>query len=627
MAKKDESNTATVQHGTADGEHAGGKRGFFRRLRLRHLLFLLLLFTGIIPLLLSSFRLIEVNRSILRDQETVLLTSSAKVLAEDLSDDLARRNEQLRQLGHGLVARGAVSDVESLLRAEWLMPYMARFQEYNPELVVLNVLSRDGVGVQIGSGRRLAAHVREALQASLGDAAREQSGLFRFVQLADQTPSAVVTVPVPVELLGDPDAASVDGGTPTPATDQIIIQGLFPLQLEALPVRENDADTESLMLVDGNGDLLWGRGDRPEIEAALLEAGVATDVSRLMSVTREYPLQIGTDEVSTLARLVGIDGTDWAVVAYKSTDVAFKEVERMAETTLVSSLILVLVAMIFALVAAEWLSQPFQRLAETTHEIAAGKLDRRVNPEGLAFEMASLADDFNRMGDYVANYVEQLQQAAKQNRQLFISTIRAFAATIDAKDPYTRGHSERVASYSRSIARYLGLPKDVQERVWVSAVLHDIGKIGVEDRILKKGGVLTPDEFEQMKMHTIIGADIVTPIAELRDMIPGIRWHHEAWNGSGYPDGLKAEQIPLMARIIGVADTFDAITTNRPYQSAYDTDYALKTIKKLAGAKFDAKIVTAFLLAYEAGHIEHARKKADSSTSERPLATPVAAAR
>ncbi|MCP4661354.1 MAG: HD domain-containing protein, partial [bacterium] len=155
---------------------------------------------------------------------------------------------------------------------------------------------------------------------------------------------------------------------------------------------------------------------------------------------------------------------------------------------------------------------------------------------------------------------------------------------------------------------------DVQERVWIAAVLHDVGKIGVDDRILKKGGVLTPEEFEQMKLHPVVGAEIVGPISDLREMLPGIRGHHEAWNGTGYPDKLKAEQIPLIARIIGVADTFDAITTTRPYQNAYSTDYALQTIKKLTGTKFDAKIVTAFLLAWEAGHIK--KEQADNTTSK-----------
>ena len=141
-----------------------------------------------------------------------------------------------------------------------------------------------------------------------------------------------------------------------------------------------------------------------------------------------------------------------------------------------------------------------------------------------------------------------------------------------------------------------------------------VSKIGVQDSVLQKHGVLTPEEFEQMKLHPVIGADIAEPISALKEMIPGIRWHHEAWNGTGYPDRLKGEQIPLMARIIGVADTFDAITTNRPYQTASPPEYAIETIKKLTGTKFDARVVTAFLLAWEAGTIRLEKERADQAS-------------
>jgi HD-GYP domain-containing protein (c-di-GMP phosphodiesterase class II) len=208
------------------------------------------------------------------------------------------------------------------------------------------------------------------------------------------------------------------------------------------------------------------------------------------------------------------------------------------------------------------------------------------------------------MSGHVQSYVEQLEAAARANRELFIGSIRAFAAAVDAKDPYTRGHSERVAAYSRTIAKTLGQTEDFQERIWISGVLHDVGKIGIEDRILKKGGVLTADEYEQMKLHPVIGEDILRPLEPLREMLPAIRWHHEAWNGRGYPDGLKGEQIPLIARIVAVADTFDAITTNRPYQKAYSPEYAVETITKLTGARFDAKVVTAFLRAFQQGFIK-----------------------
>jgi len=269
----------------------------------------------------------------------------------------------------------------------------------------------------------------------------------------------------------------------------------------------------------------------------------------------------------------------------------------------VMAVLVVLIALVLAAVVARWLSRPVQELAASSHEIANGNFGRRVEVAGLTAEFGELADDFNRMSGHVERYVGELKLAAQANRELFIGSLRAFAAAIDAKDPYTRGHSERVAALSRTIAGHLGLPDELRHKVWIAALLHDVGKIGVDDRILKKGGVLTDEEFAQMKLHTVIGAEILNPIVDLRDIIPAVRWHHENWNGRGYPDSLKGEQIPLMARIVAVADTFDAVTTNRPYQQAYSLPDAVATIRRLVGSRFDAKIVTAFLRAYEKGEV------------------------
>ena len=130
-----------------------------------------------------------------------------------------------------------------------------------------------------------------------------------------------------------------------------------------------------------------------------------------------------------------------------------------------------------------------------------------------------------------------------------------------------------------------------------------MGKIGVDDRVLKKPGKLTDEEFDLMKQHTVKGANIMRPVAQLKDMLPGIELHHERMDGGGYPYGLAGESIPMMARIIAVADTFDAITTNRPYQSAMDVDFALERIRSLAVTKFDANVVTALETAIAAGRL------------------------
>ena len=160
-----------------------------------------------------------------------------------------------------------------------------------------------------------------------------------------------------------------------------------------------------------------------------------------------------------------------------------------------------------------------------------------------------------------------------------------------------------MANFSRTIARHLELSEELQHQVWVGALLHDVGKIGINDSILGKGGVLTPEEYEQMKQHTVIGAEILSPIDQLREMLPAVRWHHESWDGTGYPDGLGAEEIPLIARIVSVADSFDAITVSRPYQRFRPIDEAVRMITNLTDRRFDTEVVEAFMAAYEGGEI------------------------
>jgi putative nucleotidyltransferase with HDIG domain len=207
------------------------------------------------------------------------------------------------------------------------------------------------------------------------------------------------------------------------------------------------------------------------------------------------------------------------------------------------------------------------------------------------------------MSEELEQFVLDLRRAAAENRELFMNSIQMLAGAVDEKDPYTRGHSDRVTRYSMMIARELGLAEEFIEIVRVSAQLHDVGKIGIEDRILKKPGALTPEEFDIMKTHTTKGANILRSVAQLKDMIPGIELHHESLDGRGYPHGLKGDEIPLLPRIIAVADTFDALTTNRPYQQAHDPQDALRIIHSLSGKRLDPTAVAAFTAIFERGEI------------------------
>lgn len=188
-------------------------------------------------------------------------------------------------------------------------------------------------------------------------------------------------------------------------------------------------------------------------------------------------------------------------------------------------------------------------------------------------------------------------------KDLFFDTIESLASAIDAKDPYTHGHSKRVSNISILIAKELDYSKDFVEKVKLAGLLHDIGKIGIEDRILLKQDKLTDEEYETIKKHPIIGKKILEPIDLLKDVIPGIEEHHERYDGSGYPKGLKGDKISLLGRIIAIADVFDALTSKRPYRDACDINTALEEINKLSGKHFDPYLVETFNKLYHKGNL------------------------
>jgi putative nucleotidyltransferase with HDIG domain len=184
-------------------------------------------------------------------------------------------------------------------------------------------------------------------------------------------------------------------------------------------------------------------------------------------------------------------------------------------------------------------------------------------------------------------------------RETFYATSGALAEAIEKRDPYTGGHTKRVLEYSLAIARRLRMPRRSVEVLKLSALLHDIGKIGIEDRILRKEAPLTAEEAALMKGHPQLGAEILEHVPQLKDMVPGMLHHHERADGGGYPKGFKLGQIPLMARIISVADTYDAMTTTRPYRKGLPTEVALDELRKNSGTQFDGRVVKAFINAFE----------------------------
>jgi HD-GYP domain-containing protein (c-di-GMP phosphodiesterase class II) len=205
---------------------------------------------------------------------------------------------------------------------------------------------------------------------------------------------------------------------------------------------------------------------------------------------------------------------------------------------------------------------------------------------------------FNSVASGCAVFIEN-GRLFKDLKELFIGSLKALTSSIDAKDTYTHGHSERVAYISRWIAEKLCrleyMTEDQIHKVYLAGLLHDIGKIGIEEAVLRKNGKLTDQEYSLIKKHPSIGAGILREIQQMREIVPGVLCHHERIDGRGYPNGLSGDEIPLIGKIVGLADSFDAMTSRRTYRNAMTVEKALEEIKKGLGTQFDENIGGIFL--------------------------------
>lgn len=200
------------------------------------------------------------------------------------------------------------------------------------------------------------------------------------------------------------------------------------------------------------------------------------------------------------------------------------------------------------------------------------------------------------LADYRNSLAEMVEKKARENKQLTFQAIMAITKAVDAKDEYTRQHSTRVAKFSKEIATRLGRFSETEiEDIYRLALLHDIGKIGIRDDVLKKPGRLTDEEFAEMKTHTTIGANILKDVTLVKDVDKGAKYHHERYDGKGYPSGLKGDEIPFVARIVSIADAYDAMTSDRAYRKALPADVVRGEIEKGRGTQFDPEVVEIML--------------------------------
>lgn len=271
--------------------------------------------------------------------------------------------------------------------------------------------------------------------------------------------------------------------------------------------------------------------------------------------------------------------------------------------------IIVVLGIIASALLASFLIKPIRELSAGVDELKKGtaKTPLKIYSHD---ELGKLTSNFNEMSTTIADQQSKLNKYARDLEEAYVSIVKVVAAAIDARDSYTHGHSARVSQFSVMIGRAIGLSKEELDDLEVACLFHDVGKIKTPDSILLKPGKLTQFEYDEMIRHVEYGASILSKAPSLRKYIPAVKHHHERQDGKGYPDGLNSDTIPLFASIIAIADTFDAMTSTRPYRSAFTEDVALRELVRVAGTQLRADLVAVFVGLIDKGYAHEKQKVA-----------------
>jgi HD-GYP domain-containing protein (c-di-GMP phosphodiesterase class II) len=571
----------------------------WHRPRLLWLVLGAMLLVSALPIGLYHRQVLRLSQEKLTDTESVQQSEVTRSLGDEIQLFDANLKQQLISERQILSVTGLLDKINDPVREPQVTRLLENFVASTPNVLYLTAVGSDAKGAGAGNFRAdQDPFVGKALQRAFTACA--QSVIFRSDPLAlgpENRPALVMAVPLQVN-------------------DQFSGMLAAVVSLDSILRRLTEASVRgrTVFVVDHSGHVIAHPNTNQFVPGADLRSN-----SYIISQVAALPVDLRATETvqrftivenGRKAEMIGTYSTipdlGWAVIAQRSLAKARDDagVSELNAQALSFVMVVTSAALILGYLFAVGISTPIRSLAASTRAISRGEFHERTPVASIAAaEIRELSETFNNMADDIESYIARLKLAAEENRELFLGSIRMLAAAIDEKDPYTRGHSDRVARYSLLIGRQLNLSDEDLDRLRISALLHDVGKIGVDDRVLKKPGALTPEEFELMKQHPTKGANIMRPVAQLKDMLPGIELHHEHVDGQGYPHGLKGKEIPLMARIIAVADTLDAMTTHRPYQTAMELEEALALIHKKSGTKFDVLVVEALDVVAQSGQI------------------------
>jgi putative nucleotidyltransferase with HDIG domain len=564
------------------------------RIRILYTLLIVLLITGLVPLSLAAYKQIAISREslITSTQENQLLVAAS--IARSLSSSLEEIKIQLMKqadLFEAVMRKGGPDAIREVLADR---SAMARY--LGNDLILLRYLPAEGGRFDaVRAASNLPAEVEEMLARG---AVRARGGGTTFSD------------PFPLGAEGPSRNFAVAFSTPVGGREGGQVHAVLQSLIDVTTLWDRAVGPRLL------GYTVYALDSKGNLFAALDEDGILgrTDYRKFGIVRKFLENPTKSKETSDFALtldgvprefLASVDLTElgWGIFVQVERRLAYSSVRTMIRSTITWAGFALGLALVFSVWLAASIARPINQLAETARAFARGDFEVRASVRSRN-EIGELAETYNRMSDQIQDHIQKLHAAAQENQELFMSTIKALAAAIDEKDPYTRGHSERVSKLAVLIARALGLGAREVRNVQIGSLLHDVGKIGIDDRILRKPSVLTDDEYRYMKQHPEKGASMLAPIKNMKEINPAVRHHHERWDGGGYPAGLRAEEIPLIARIVNVADTFDAMTTNRPYQKAMSVERAVARLKELAGSAHDPQLVNVVVDLHRRGDLK-----------------------
>ncbi len=598
----------------------------FKRVRLLYIVLGTLLVVGLLPLALAGWLLSVRSADELRSIEGRYQAQ----LVQDKARQIELYGQRYRDVVSGLARAFELAGGVSVMGGAGADARLANVLQNDPNLIALSIVPVQGEARRAFQPDVIRREEVEERVSGVLSRINSRSPVVSRPQIIRSGQEMALTIAAPV--MGG------EGGEQVTAAVIAIVSFHEVFKAVQQPTAKSeqellDAGLPVIFVVDSDGravahpDERVAFAERPMTDLKVVRDWQETG-AQVQSALAPFTAERNGRQVEMLGSYATAEldsNTPLGVIAIQDERAALSSVADMRRQTLYISLLAALFALLIGFVLARLLTQPVRDLAEGAHSIAGGDFSRRINAS-VCTELGELGDSFNQMTEQVERFIGDLQHAANENRQLFIGTVKALAAAIDGKDPYTRGHSERVARFSVAIAQGMNLSDDEIEQIRISALLHDVGKIGIDDKILKKPAALTDEEFEIMKQHPQKGFKIMSQIPAMREFLPGMYMHHEMINGGGYPQGLKGDEIPLMARIVSVADTFDAMTTDRPYQRAMQFDAAVERIKSFVGTRYDERVVGSLVAACESGQIAPGRVRlkqrpktaTDKATSPEP---------